>query len=253
MTTTGGGAATVVDRLGLRGVELSAPIMDLTMAGNNATYAAALEKCLQSDCDAVLAAVGSSAQFHPEVAVEPIVRAQGAEADRGFLHAAGRAFARARRGRRHRGVSHARGLRRCAGCVLRLARAATARGGRARYRCIAGVRALQPARRAGGGLGHRRSAGLPAFDSLPRGGEAAGSAQDRPRRRAARYQGSPGFAEKGRRAATQNACWCREWSPGWPRRSSAIATTRWSGRSWWWARAACWPRSTAMPWCAWRR
>ena len=36
VTTTGGGAATVVDRLGLRGVELSAPIMDLTMAGNTA-------------------------------------------------------------------------------------------------------------------------------------------------------------------------------------------------------------------------
>ena len=76
VTTTGGGAATVVDRLGMHGVELSAPIMDLTMAGGSATYAAALEKALQSDCDAVLAAVGSSAQFHPEVAVEPIVRAQ---------------------------------------------------------------------------------------------------------------------------------------------------------------------------------
>jgi acyl-CoA synthetase (NDP forming) len=76
VTTTGGGAATVVDRLGMRGVELAAPIMDLTMAGTNATYAAALEKALQSDCDAVLAAVGSSAQFHPEVAVEPIVRAR---------------------------------------------------------------------------------------------------------------------------------------------------------------------------------
>jgi len=76
VTTTGGGAATVVDRLGMRGVELSGPIMDLTMAGGSATYAAALEKALQSDCDAVLAAVGSSAQFHPEVAVEPIVRAR---------------------------------------------------------------------------------------------------------------------------------------------------------------------------------
>ena len=73
VTTTGGGAATVVDRLGMRGVELSAPIMDLTMAGTNATYAAALEKLMQSDCDAVLAAVGSSAQFHPEVAVKPII------------------------------------------------------------------------------------------------------------------------------------------------------------------------------------
>jgi len=73
VTTTGGGAATVVDRLGMRGVELSAPIMDLTMAGTTATYAAALEKLMRSECDAVLAAVGSSAQFHPEVAVEPIV------------------------------------------------------------------------------------------------------------------------------------------------------------------------------------
>lgn len=77
VTTTGGGAATVVDRLGMLGVELAAPIMDLTMAGTNASsYAAALHKTLQSDCDAVLAAVGSSAQFHPEAAVEPIVRAR---------------------------------------------------------------------------------------------------------------------------------------------------------------------------------
>jgi len=75
VTTTGGGAATVVDRLGMRGVELSAPIMDLTMAGTQAAaYSAALEKALGSDCDVVLAAVGSSAQFHPELAVEPIVK-----------------------------------------------------------------------------------------------------------------------------------------------------------------------------------
>jgi acyl-CoA synthetase (NDP forming) len=74
VTTTGGGAATVVDRLGLLGMELAAPVMDLTMAGTQATsYAAALEKALQSDCDAVVAAVGSSAQFHPELAVQPII------------------------------------------------------------------------------------------------------------------------------------------------------------------------------------
>src|SRR5687768_7381813 len=74
VTTTGGGAATVVDRLGLLGVELAAPVMDLTMAGTQATsYAAALQKALQSGCDAVVAAVGSSAQFHPELAVEPII------------------------------------------------------------------------------------------------------------------------------------------------------------------------------------
>ncbi len=75
VTTTGGGAASVVDRLGMLGVELAAPITDLTMAGTEATpYAAALEKALGSDCDAVVAAVGSSAQFHPELAVEPIVK-----------------------------------------------------------------------------------------------------------------------------------------------------------------------------------
>ena len=76
VTTTGGGAATVVDRLGMRGVELSQPIVDLTMAGGSSTYAAALDKLLASDCDAVLAAVGSSAQFHPEVAVQPIVESR---------------------------------------------------------------------------------------------------------------------------------------------------------------------------------
>jgi acetate---CoA ligase (ADP-forming) len=74
VTTTGGGAASVVDRLGMLGVELAGPIMDLTMAGTQATtYTAALKEALGSDCDLVVAAVGSSAQFHPELAVEPIV------------------------------------------------------------------------------------------------------------------------------------------------------------------------------------
>ena len=76
VTTTGGGAATVVDRLGLHGIEL-AGMHDLTMAGSATSYRATLEKLLASaDCDAVLAAVGSSAQFHPEFAVEPIVTAR---------------------------------------------------------------------------------------------------------------------------------------------------------------------------------
>jgi len=76
VTTTGGGAAAVVDRLGLHGIEL-AGMHDLTMAGSAAGYRATLEKLLASaDCDAVLAAVGSSAQFHPEFAVEPIVSAR---------------------------------------------------------------------------------------------------------------------------------------------------------------------------------
>ena len=76
VTTTGGGAAAVVDRLGLAGIELSS-MHDLTMAGNAQGYRATLENLLASaDCDAVLAAVGSSAQFHPEFAVEPIVTAR---------------------------------------------------------------------------------------------------------------------------------------------------------------------------------
>jgi acyl-CoA synthetase (NDP forming) len=94
VTTTGGGAATVVDRLGLAGVEIAppadavierlaaqhisvhrAPIIDLTLAGTKTEiYRAVLEALLESGhCELVLAVVGSSAQFHPQLAVEPIV------------------------------------------------------------------------------------------------------------------------------------------------------------------------------------
>jgi acyl-CoA synthetase (NDP forming) len=97
LTTTGGGAAMVVDQLGVRGIELvpapvrvrktladmgvaidaHAPLIDLTMAGTRkGVYGAALKELLRSpECDAVVAVVGSSAQFHPELAVEPIVKA----------------------------------------------------------------------------------------------------------------------------------------------------------------------------------
>jgi acetate---CoA ligase (ADP-forming) len=74
VTTTGGGAASVVDRLGMRGVELAAPIMDLTMAASGEGYGEALVKAAQTDCDAVVACVGSSAQFHPQLAVDPIIK-----------------------------------------------------------------------------------------------------------------------------------------------------------------------------------
>ncbi len=94
MTTTGGGASTVVDRLGAVGLDVIAapeavhkrlsdfdlkigrgPLIDLTMAGTReGVYGAALEALLESDaCDAVVCVVGSSAQFHPELAVAPIV------------------------------------------------------------------------------------------------------------------------------------------------------------------------------------
>lgn len=94
VTTTGGGAASVVDRLGLMGMEAmspsadlkatlgahgvrvaDSPILDLTMAGSGKTYSVVLDAILATtECDAVLAIVGSSGQFHPQVAVEPILR-----------------------------------------------------------------------------------------------------------------------------------------------------------------------------------
>jgi len=94
VSTTGGGAAMVVDRLGTLGVDAAvptpafienmaaqgialraAPIIDLTLAATPAKYAAVLRGLMQSDfCDAVLAVAGSSAQFQPALAVEPMVR-----------------------------------------------------------------------------------------------------------------------------------------------------------------------------------
>src|SRR5262245_16681655 len=94
MTTTGGGAATVADRLGSLGVEMVAPteqvvanleknnisitralLTDLTLAGaKKEIYSGVLNELLASDhCDLVLAVVGSSAQYQPHIAVDPIV------------------------------------------------------------------------------------------------------------------------------------------------------------------------------------
>src|SRR5467141_4002070 len=84
VTTTGGGAATVADRLGLHGIETAAPdsdspIVDLTMTATAQQYTEVLDRLLDfAGCDAVLAAVGSSAQFHPQLAVEPILGAKRA-------------------------------------------------------------------------------------------------------------------------------------------------------------------------------
>ncbi len=96
VTTTGGGAAMVADRLGQNGLELigpsdalrdrlrrldveigSGPLVDLTMAGTRkGVYGAALQELFKDDrCDAVVCVVGSSGQFHPELAVSPIIDA----------------------------------------------------------------------------------------------------------------------------------------------------------------------------------
>ena len=100
VSTTGGGAAMVVDRLGLRGIEAAtptdafidamaaqdislkaAPVIDLTLAATPRKYAAVLQGLMEADfCDAVLAVAGSSAQFQPALAVEPIVKVATARA-----------------------------------------------------------------------------------------------------------------------------------------------------------------------------
>jgi acyl-CoA synthetase (NDP forming) len=97
MSTTGGGAATVADRLGTLGIDVvgptqqvidnlkknhnitisSARVTDLTLAGaKKEIYSAVLNELLASDhCDLVIPIAGSSAQFHPQIAVAPIVEA----------------------------------------------------------------------------------------------------------------------------------------------------------------------------------
>ena len=98
MSTTGGGAATVADRLGTLGIDVvgptqqvidnlsnnhkikisSARVTDLTLAGaKKEIYSAVLNELLASDhCDLVIPIAGSSAQFHPQIAVAPVVEAK---------------------------------------------------------------------------------------------------------------------------------------------------------------------------------
>lgn len=94
ITTTGGGAAMVVDQLGIRGVTVEMPsrdtfarlaavgvnvspgrIVDLTLAGTRyAVMKAAIDTLLAApEFDLVVAVVGSSARFHPDLAVRPII------------------------------------------------------------------------------------------------------------------------------------------------------------------------------------
>ncbi|MFG1225425.1 acetate--CoA ligase family protein [Xanthobacter wiegelii] len=94
VTTTGGGAAMVVDQLAIRGVSVVAPsdatrerlaaagvdgghgrIVDLTLAGTRYdVMKATLDVMLKApEFDLVLATVGSSARFQPDLAVKPLV------------------------------------------------------------------------------------------------------------------------------------------------------------------------------------
>lgn len=96
VSTTGGGGALVTDRLGLKDVEIAGPtdavrervaalgialgdgaLIDLTLAGTKPEIMrGAIEALLDDDhYDAIVAATGSSSEFFPELAVEPIVSA----------------------------------------------------------------------------------------------------------------------------------------------------------------------------------
>lgn len=94
-TTTGGGAAMVVDNMAMAGLDIADPpralvdwlkplgiaagegkLIDLTLAGAKPEIVAGtIERLLADDGnDAAIFVVGSSAQFNPELAVEPLLR-----------------------------------------------------------------------------------------------------------------------------------------------------------------------------------
>ncbi|TAJ25268.1 MAG: CoA-binding protein [Reyranella sp.] len=94
-TTTGGGAAMVVDNMAIAGLDIADPphalvdwlkplgiaagegkLVDLTLAGAKPEIVAGtIERLLADDGnDAAIFVVGSSAQFNPELAVEPLLR-----------------------------------------------------------------------------------------------------------------------------------------------------------------------------------
>ncbi|MBY4107117.1 CoA-binding protein, partial [Rhodococcus fascians] len=102
VTTTGGGAAMVVDQLGVNGVEIVPPsdhthrrmtqagataepglIADLTLAGTRPEVMSAALDVLTTapEFDLILAVVGSSARYSPELAVAPIVQTATTDAE----------------------------------------------------------------------------------------------------------------------------------------------------------------------------
>jgi len=96
VTTTGGGGAMVVDQLSIRGVELkglsaasksffheqniphgSGKLVDVTLAGAqyDVMKKAITQLMTDSETGLIIVAIGSSAQFNPELAVKPIIDA----------------------------------------------------------------------------------------------------------------------------------------------------------------------------------
>lgn len=103
VTTTGGGAAMVVDELSMRGIDVVKPsdttfanltkagvaaqherIIDLTLAGTRYDIMkAALETMLSApEFDMVVAVIGSSARFQPDLAVKPVIDSAAAASDK---------------------------------------------------------------------------------------------------------------------------------------------------------------------------
>lgn len=80
VTTTGGGAAMVVDQLGVRGVKVER-FVDLTLAGTKyEVMKGALDELLAApDLDLVVAVPGSSARHEPHLAVRPVIDSAGAD------------------------------------------------------------------------------------------------------------------------------------------------------------------------------
>lgn len=100
VTTTGGGGAMLVDRLGTLGVEVRGAdaglaarlsgngvtvspgrLIDVTLAGARPEImGAVLDQVLaEPEVDVAIAAIGSSAQFHPELAVRPLIDRAGGD------------------------------------------------------------------------------------------------------------------------------------------------------------------------------
>jgi acyl-CoA synthetase (NDP forming) len=78
VTTTGGGGAMVVDRLGMLGIA-TAEMTDTTLAGaKKETVVAALDHARAAgDADVTIAVIGSSAQFRPQDAVAGVLASRG--------------------------------------------------------------------------------------------------------------------------------------------------------------------------------
>ena len=138
-TTTGGGAAMVVDNMAMAGLDIADPpqalvdwlkplgiaagegkLVDLTLAGAKPEIVAGtIERLLaDDDNDAAIFVVGSSAQFNPELAVEPLLKLrQLDEAVRRVADAGGRKVAGVADGGRRAGVPSSRILRRGDGAL----------------------------------------------------------------------------------------------------------------------------------------